>query len=204
MLPLENYFSGHDLNISCCSEWKHSQTNWWQLSKIIPVLFRNTDSLKSLWVSLHRRAQLQSQQTTQFNCLHSSNTCIGCWTCVSFCSSAAVLQQRHYWWRKFDFKSRRFWQDSCGFMFSVNLCACMCNRFAIDRNTTMIFTSVLQLLPQTDAWNYQINSIQSQTDSSLTQTYWYFIVLLMHQSFFEDSNCLRVVAALILGFKATI
>lgn len=68
----------------------------------------------------------------------------------------------------------------------------------------MIFTSVLQLLPQTDAWNYQINSIQSQTDSSLTQTYWYFIVLLMHQSFFEDSNCLGVVAALILGFKATI
>lgn len=114
----------------------NTQANWWRLSKIIPVLFRNTDFLKSLWVSLHRRAQLQSQQTTQFNCLHSSNTCIGCWAHVSFCSSAAVLQQRHYWWRKFDFKSWRFWQDSerssCGFMFSVNLCARMwqqiCNR----------------------------------------------------------------------------
>lgn len=155
MLPLENYFSGHDLNISCCSEWKHSQTNWWQLSKIIPVLFGNTDSLKSLWVSLHRRAQLQSQQTTQFNCLHSSNTRIGCWACVCFCSSAAVLQQRHYWWRKFDFKSRRFWQDSCGFMFSVNLCACtwqqICNRqkyyYAFHQCITIVTTNRCVELP---------------------------------------------------------
>lgn len=58
--------------------------------------------------------------------------------------------------------------DLCLVWIYVHVCG---NRFAIDKNTTKIFTSVLQLLPQTDAWNYQINSIQSQTDSSLTQTY---------------------------------
>lgn len=46
--------------------------------------------------------------------------------------------------------------DLCLVWIYVHVCG---KRFAIDRNTTMIFTSVLQLLPQTDARNYQINSI---------------------------------------------
>lgn len=117
------------------------------------VSFINIDcnTMQSIWFSLHQWAQLICGASL-WNRRHDSTGCqqVVFWLYLymkaRLLTISVILQQWcHYLWRKFCFRSMRFWLNSvnslCEFPFDVNFCVCRASYIQTESRLTVLLLS---------------------------------------------------------------